>query len=62
MSLPEDPCVIHTYPCPRPVRYYILLNWPVRALETTMVDSDTIYNTPATPTLVVVTLDSSVGS
>jgi hypothetical protein len=33
MFLLEDPRVMRTYPHPQPVRYCILLIWPVRARE-----------------------------
>jgi hypothetical protein len=42
---------MHTYPCPQ----------PICACETTRVGFDTICNTPLTPGLAVVTLDSSLG-
>jgi hypothetical protein len=62
MFFPEEPHVMHTYPHPWPVRYRILLNWPVRACETMRVGSDTIYNTPATLNLAIVTPGSYLES
>jgi hypothetical protein len=43
---PEDPCIMHTYLRPGPVRYRILLNWLVHIRETARVDSDIELSLP----------------
>jgi hypothetical protein len=55
--LPEDSRVIRTYHVPD---LYTTVSLTIRTHETVRVDFDTIYNTPVTLDLAVVTPDSSL--